>query len=246
MDRTPRGEDKYLTLITQEHTVLRDEKYLRENFQSFEKEERENFAALSHAVRDSHEKERAQAEKTKYWSIIGSVIGTIIGIVGTTFNNRMRMQELRNLVEDTANKSNSKLDIQELAKEISTLIVTKSNTTTLIPSSSLLNRNRNGEEKVEQQMTDEQWQQLLVSVSNIVDLVGKQQTTFQEQNQKLEVLIARVKKLDFASESEQVHFFASEREVEQLLNHNQKYFTNIIFASSLIIPICTWALCKFV
>ena len=76
-------------------------------------------------------------------------------------------------------------------------------------------------------MTDEQWQQLLVSVSNIVDLVRKQQTTFQEQNQKLEVLIARVKKLDFASESEQVHFFASEREVEQLLNHNQKYFTNI-------------------
>ena len=39
-------------------------------------------------VRDSHEKERAQAEKTKYWSIIGSIIGTCIGIVGTTIINR--------------------------------------------------------------------------------------------------------------------------------------------------------------
>ena len=50
---------------------------------------------LSNAVRNSHEKERAQAEKTKYWSVLGSVIGACIGIIGTTINNRMRMRELR-------------------------------------------------------------------------------------------------------------------------------------------------------
>jgi hypothetical protein len=49
-------------------------------------------------VRNSHERERAQAEKTKYWSIIGSIIGACIGIIGTTINNRLRMAELRRLV----------------------------------------------------------------------------------------------------------------------------------------------------
>jgi len=53
-------------------------------------------------VRDSHEKERAQAEKTKYWSVLGSIIGTCIGIIGTTINNRMRMNELRRLVSQNS------------------------------------------------------------------------------------------------------------------------------------------------
>lgn len=74
LDRIPRGDDKYLALVTQEHAVIKDERRLRELFLSSEKDEREHFAALSHAVRDSHEKERAQAEKTKYWSVIGSVL----------------------------------------------------------------------------------------------------------------------------------------------------------------------------
>ena len=68
------------------------------NFQSHERRERECFSALSNAVRDSHEQERAQAEKTKYWSVLGSILGTCLGIFGTTINNRMRMRELRDLV----------------------------------------------------------------------------------------------------------------------------------------------------
>lgn len=75
-----RGEDKYLSLITEEHNVLKEERALMEAFQNTEKRERLCFSKLSNAVRDSHEKERAQAEKTKYWSVIGSVIGTLLGI----------------------------------------------------------------------------------------------------------------------------------------------------------------------
>ena len=72
------------------------------DFQQHERQERECFAKLSNAVRDSHEKERAQAEKTKYWSVLGSIIGTCLGILGTTINNRMRMRELRELVSRSA------------------------------------------------------------------------------------------------------------------------------------------------
>ena len=101
-------------LVTQEHQVLKDEKSLQDEFKMLEKAERECFSALSNAVRDSHEKERAQAEKTKYWSVIGSVIGTCIGIFGTTINNRMRMNELRRLVS----QNNTVEEIRAIGSEL--------------------------------------------------------------------------------------------------------------------------------
>jgi len=114
LEKTHRGEDRYLVLVTQEHQVLKDEKLLQDEFKMLEKFERECFSALSNAVRDSHEKERAQAEKTKYWSVIGSVIGTAIGIVGTTINNRMRMNELRRLVS----QNNTVEEIRAIGSEL--------------------------------------------------------------------------------------------------------------------------------
>lgn len=101
LDNTSRGEERYVHLITQEHSILKEEKRAVQEFQSHEREERECFAALSSAVKESHEKERAQAERTKYWSIIGSVIGTIIGIIGSSVNNQMKMKELRRLIGES-------------------------------------------------------------------------------------------------------------------------------------------------
>jgi len=113
-EKTHRGEDKYLALVTQEHQVLKEERNLLEEFKFFEKAEREYFSALSNAVRDSHEKERAQAEKTKYWSVLGSILGTCLGIFGTTINNRMRMNELRRLVAQNSTGE----EIREIGSEI--------------------------------------------------------------------------------------------------------------------------------
>jgi hypothetical protein len=81
---------------------------------NLEKQERESFALLSSALRDSHEKERARTEKTKYWSIIGSIIGAIIGITGSTINNYMKMKEMRSIVGRASENSEDlrKLSIQ--------------------------------------------------------------------------------------------------------------------------------------
>ncbi|XP_076363964.1 mitochondrial potassium channel-like isoform X1 [Tachypleus tridentatus] len=105
LDKTTSGEDRYLTLITQEHAIIKEERNLTEEFKQLEKNEREYFSALSLAVRESHEKEQAQAERMKYWSVIGSVCGAVIGILGTSINNWLRMKELRGLVQETADHS---------------------------------------------------------------------------------------------------------------------------------------------
>lgn len=52
---------------------------LRGAYESAEHAERQQFIAYSSAVRLSHEKERARVERTKYWSIIASVSGTVFG-----------------------------------------------------------------------------------------------------------------------------------------------------------------------
>lgn len=49
-------------------------------------------------MRESHEKERARAERTKNWSLIGSVLGALIGVAGSTYVNRVRLQELKALL----------------------------------------------------------------------------------------------------------------------------------------------------
>ena len=54
---------------------------LQNAIEEVEENERDAFLKLSASMRDSYEKERARVERTKNWSLIGTVIGTIIGIV---------------------------------------------------------------------------------------------------------------------------------------------------------------------
>lgn len=98
LDRVSREEAHYLELATQEHKLLQEERRLRTAYESAEGSEREKFALFSAAVRESHEKERTRAERTKNWSIIGSVLGALIGVMGSTYINRVRLQELKNLL----------------------------------------------------------------------------------------------------------------------------------------------------
>uniref|UniRef100_A0A3Q0SH88 Coiled-coil domain containing 51 n=1 Tax=Amphilophus citrinellus TaxID=61819 RepID=A0A3Q0SH88_AMPCI len=98
LDRVSREEAHYLELATMEHRLLQEERRLRTAYENAEGSEREKFALFSAAVRESHEKERTRAERTKNWSIIGSVLGALIGVMGSTYVNRVRLQELKNLL----------------------------------------------------------------------------------------------------------------------------------------------------
>ncbi|KAK2861648.1 hypothetical protein Q5P01_001181 [Channa striata] len=98
LDRVSREEAHYLELATMEHKLLQEERRLRTAYENSEGSEREKFALFSAAVRESHEKERTRAERTKNWSIIGSVLGALIGVMGSTYVNRVRLQELKSLL----------------------------------------------------------------------------------------------------------------------------------------------------
>ena len=97
LERTPRGADKYLELITQEHAIIKQENELVTTLQNVERKEREKFKLLSLAVRDSHEKERTQAESAKYHSIIAGFMGAFISGIFSMW----RMRELRLIVQNT-------------------------------------------------------------------------------------------------------------------------------------------------
>lgn len=102
LDKVQRGDERYLALLTEEYEIIKEEKKIISELGNYEQLERDNFSALSSAVRESHERERARAERTRYWSVIGSVIGAAIGIIGTSINNHLRMHELKTLVKESA------------------------------------------------------------------------------------------------------------------------------------------------
>lgn len=120
LDKTSRGEDRYLDLLTREHAVIKQEKMLVEEFKRLERAERDCFNVLSTRLRESHEKERERAERTKYWSIIGSAIGALLGIIGTTINNRLRIRELRSIVEQGSEPSRVQAVIGQLSDMVRT------------------------------------------------------------------------------------------------------------------------------
>ncbi|XP_002739971.1 mitochondrial potassium channel-like [Saccoglossus kowalevskii] len=108
LDRVPREDNRYLTLATEEHNLLQIEKQLKDCHKKSIEEERDCFDSLSAAVRESHDKERARAERTKYWSIIGSVTGTVIGVLGSSLITRYRMKEIRTLLEEAKETAQTK------------------------------------------------------------------------------------------------------------------------------------------
>ncbi|NWU92561.1 CCD51 protein, partial [Upupa epops] len=114
LDRVSRDDTQYLELATLEHRLLQEEKRYRAAYLNAEESEREKFSLFSAAVRESHEKERTRAEKTKNWSIIGSVLGAIIGVLGSTYVNRVRLQELKVLVLEA---QKGPINLQEVIKE---------------------------------------------------------------------------------------------------------------------------------
>lgn len=194
LDNTSRGEERYVHLITQEHSILKEERRAVHEFQSYEREEREYFAALSSAVKESHEKERAQAERTKYWSIIGSVIGTIIGIIGSSVNNQMKMKEMRRLIGESLLKHGEQDILTDVSQVLSkhekamSVIVREMQHIASVPSDKVSGHHNELVYKLDNQVNSE-----TVTISEMTDeilkLLKKQEVCFDKNFQELKSVI---------------------------------------------------------
>lgn len=150
----------------------------------------------------------------------------MLGVIGTTINNRLRMRELRSLVEDTVNLNNhhSPIDTQALSKEISTAIGQQ------LTEVSPLGQ---GEKRLEE---------LLSSLSNIFKA---QNDAHLQRNNELEVALAS--SLSGSGDlSVDTQFVVGKGELKLMLGQQRDDLMRIILVSSVLVPICTWALCKFV
>lgn len=72
------------------------EKEITSTFQEYDQTERELFTAFTNAIRDSHEKQRAQLEYTKYFGLILSITGSFLAFCYST----MKKQDLKRFIEE--------------------------------------------------------------------------------------------------------------------------------------------------
>uniref|UniRef100_A0A915CVY6 Coiled-coil domain-containing protein 51 n=1 Tax=Ditylenchus dipsaci TaxID=166011 RepID=A0A915CVY6_9BILA len=118
LDRTQRGEDRYLHLLTEQHKTIKLETALLSEFAEFENQERDAFEMLKNRLRISHERERENEQTTKYWSLTFGIVGAMLGIVGTSINNYMKMRELNRLFP-------SAQEVHPVLEEIASLVHTQ-------------------------------------------------------------------------------------------------------------------------
>lgn len=101
LQKAVRGEHRYVELIKEEFDVIAREKEKHQIFQIVDQEERELFSHLTSSVKTSHEKERTQANNVKYWSIIGSCVGALLGIIATSINYYYRNTQFETIKATT-------------------------------------------------------------------------------------------------------------------------------------------------
>lgn len=124
LDRTSRGDDRFLHLLTEEHSAIKKERVLLQEFEEAETIERDTFQALSTRVRSSHEKERERAEKNKYLSLWATITGAVFGVLGTTLAAEVRTRRLKDLIPTAAQVTPVLEQVRELVEKQHSQVVT--------------------------------------------------------------------------------------------------------------------------
>jgi len=114
-----RTEEAYLDMITKEHELLKKESRIMKDFKKQEELERDSFALFSRCLRDSQEVERLRQEKTKYLSLIGSIVGALLGVIGTSINHAMKRSDFKKILEAIETQEILVMKAIEDAKDVS-------------------------------------------------------------------------------------------------------------------------------
>ena len=94
---------------------------------------------------------------------------------------------------------------------------------------------------------EEKWIQLQNSFSDVINVVKNNHDIYLKQNQKLETLLVTGIQLNSDNpDIQNKQFILAEKELKDLFSNQTEDFRRLVMISSILIPVCTWALCKFV
>lgn len=122
ISKSEQYSQEHFTLFDQARDMNSRLKTVRLEFVQCERHERDTFTQMSAAIRDCHERERMQAEQSKYWSIIASVVSAALASLITSVNNWVRIREIKDHV---SGNGQSLLDgFQQMHKDVLGTITT--------------------------------------------------------------------------------------------------------------------------
>lgn len=107
-----------------ETEVLKREQDVVKAFGDCDKYEREIFTAFTSAIRDSHEKQRAQVEYTKYFGLVLGILGSFLTFIYSTYKkyDLKWFLEEKLMVLNSSNYDQSPALMQELQVKVNRLI----------------------------------------------------------------------------------------------------------------------------
>lgn len=112
-----RGEPKYLELMRREFEVIQRQNQLEENYEIVDQKERELFSHLQSKINMLHEKSRSH---TRQWGIISTVIGALLGIIGTSISAYYRNKDIRSIQQSM--QEQIQLQVGQITKDTSEIV----------------------------------------------------------------------------------------------------------------------------
>lgn len=91
-------------IVGDEDLLLREEENAHLKLESCREGEKQCFEDLSNAILESHEKERAQSQRMKYYSTVGSVLGAVFGFLGSNLFLRREVRKHDQRQEEMMNE----------------------------------------------------------------------------------------------------------------------------------------------
>lgn len=107
-----RGEPKYMELMKREFDVIQQKNKLEEHYSILDRKEREMFSHLQAKINMLHEKSRTH---TRQWGIISTIIGALLGIIGTSISAYYRNNDIRRIQQDI--QAQFQEQIQQITKD---------------------------------------------------------------------------------------------------------------------------------
>ncbi|GBM00227.1 hypothetical protein AVEN_32586-1 [Araneus ventricosus] len=138
------GDNMYISVATQVHELLKEQKRLQNEFTLSDQTERELQTTLALAINNSQDHERTYREKNKYLSLITGVVGGLLGLIGSSVNNWRHRKDIKVFAGDISHR------VTDLQNTIIKLNSVSSPSSQTIPKEDLLS-----EMKIQQQVLQE-------------------------------------------------------------------------------------------